>query len=97
MSEHKTCGRCKHWHSLTGKALGKCDKKEIDFVATKKDETRYFQVTESLADDNTKDREIAPFYLTDDFYEKTIITMDKTYITNFNGIKLVNLIDFLLS
>lgn len=77
--------------------VGKCDKKEIDFVATKKDETRYFQVTESLADDNTKEREIAPFYLTDDFYEKTIITMDKTYITNFNGIKIVNLIDFLLS
>lgn len=33
MSEHKTCGRCKHWHSLTGKALGKCDKKE--FITTR--------------------------------------------------------------
>ena len=34
---------------------------------------------------------------THDFYEKTIITTDKTYVTNINGIKIVNLIDFLLS
>lgn len=77
--------------------VGKCDNKEIDFVAIKKEETKYFQVTESIAEEKTKEREIAPFYSTNDFYEKTIITMDKTYVTNANGIKIVNLIDFLLS
>ena len=77
--------------------VGKCDNKEIDFVAMKKEETRYFQVTESIVEEKTKEREIAPFYSTNDFYEKTIITMDKTYATNANGIKIVHLIDFLLS
>ena len=77
--------------------VGKCDNKEIDFVAIKKEETRYFQVTESLADAKTQEREVAPFYSTNDFYEKTIITTDKTYATNVNGIKIVNLTDFLLS
>ena len=76
--------------------VGKCDNKEIDFVAIKKEETRYFQITESLTDGKTQEREIAPFYSTNDFYEKTIITADKTYATNINGIKIVNLTDFLL-
>lgn len=77
--------------------VGKCDNKEIDFVAIKKEETHYFQVTESLSDAKTQEREVAPFYSTNDFYEKTIITTDKTYATNVNGIKIVNLTDFLLS
>lgn len=77
--------------------VGKNDTKEIDFVAINKEETRYFQVTETLADKTTQEREIAPFRSTHDFYEKTIITADKTYVTNVNGIKIVNLIDFLLT
>ena len=77
--------------------VGKNDTKEIDFVAINKEETRYFQVTEALVGKKTQEREIAPFRSTHDFYEKTIITTDKTYVTNLNGIKIVNLIDFLLS
>ncbi len=77
--------------------VGKNDNKEIDFVAINKEETRYFQVTETLADKITQEREIAAFRFTNDFYEKTIITTDKTYVTNINGIKIVNLLDFLLS
>ena len=77
--------------------VGKNDTKEIDFVAISKEEIRYFQVTETLAGKATQEREIAPLRSTHDFYEKTIITGDKTYITNVNGIKIVNIIDFLLS
>lgn len=77
--------------------VGKNDTKEIDFVAINKEETRYFQVTETLADKTTQEREIAPFRSTQDFYERTIITTDKTYVTNVNGIKIVYIIDFLLS
>lgn len=76
--------------------VGKNNTKEIDFVAINKEETRYFQVTETLMNEATKEREIAAFH-TNDFYEKTIITADKTYVTNVNGIKIINLIDFLLS
>ena len=77
--------------------VGKCENREIDFVAIKKGETKYYQVTESMMDKSTREREIAPFYATNDFYEKTIITADKTYITDANGINIVNLTDFLLS
>lgn len=77
--------------------VGKCDNKEIDFVAINEQETRYFQVSETLADENTRNREIAAFQGTKDFYEKTIITTDRTYVTNIYGIKIVNLIDFLLA
>lgn len=77
--------------------VGKSETKEIDFVAIGKKETRYFQVTETLFDKATLQREVAPFYSTPDFFEKTIITADKTYVSNANGIKIVNLIDFLLS
>ena len=45
----------------------------------------------------TLQREVAPFYSTPDFFEKTIIAADKTYVSNADGIKIVNLIEFLLS
>lgn len=77
--------------------VGKNNTKEIDFVAINKEETRYFQVTETLMNKATQEREIAAFSSTNDFYERTIITTDKTYVTNINGIKIINLIDFLLS
>lgn len=77
--------------------VGKNNNKEIDFVAINKEETRYFQVCQTINDENTLNREIAAFKSTHDYYEKTIITTDKTYVSNINGIKIVNLIDFLLS
>lgn len=77
--------------------VGKNNNKEIDFVAINKEETRYFQVCQTINDENTLNREIEAFKSTHDYYEKTIITTDKTYVSNINGIKIVNLIDFLLS
>lgn len=77
--------------------VGKNGTKEIDFVAINKEKTRYFQVTETLKDKLTQEREISAFRSTQDYYEKTILTTDYTYVTTVNGIKIVNLIDFLLS
>ena len=77
--------------------VGKNETKEIDFVAVSKDEKLYIQVTQSLLDESTRERELAPFQNTNDFYQKIVITMDQNYVTNANGIKIVNLIDFLLS
>ena len=77
--------------------VGENGTKEIDFVAINKEETRYFQVTETLKDKLTQEREISAFRFTQDYYQKTILTTDNTYVTNVNGIKIVNLIDFLLS
>lgn len=77
--------------------VGKNQTKEIDFVAINKSETRYFQIAETILNEETLKREITPLINTNDFYEKTIITMDKTFATNIKGIKIINLIDFLLS
>lgn len=70
--------------------------KTIDFVAINKSETKYIQVCETLNDKTTLERELSAFKFTTDYYE-IIITIDKTYVTNINGIKIINIIDFLLS
>lgn len=77
--------------------IGKTGTKEIDFVAINQQETVYYQVSQSILDADTRERETAPFYSTNDFFEKVIITTDKNYATNENGIKIVNIIDFLLN
>lgn len=77
--------------------VGKTGTKEIDFVAINQQETIYYQVSQSILDADTRERETAPFYSTNDFFEKIIITTDKNYATNENGIKIVNIIDFLLN
>lgn len=77
--------------------VGKTGTKEIDFVAINQKETIYYQVSQSILDAGTRERETAPFYSTNDFFEKIIITTDKNYATNENGIKIVNIIDFLLN
>ena len=77
--------------------VGKAGTKEIDFVAVNQQETIYYQVSQSILDTATRERETAPFYSARDFFEKIIITADKNYVTNENGIKIVNIIDFLLN
>ena len=74
---------------------GKTKKGEIDFVATKPDKKIYIQVAFSIPNEETKIREFGAYDVINDNYPKYVITMDKmTY--DYNGIKHVNLIDFLL-
>ena len=77
-------------------SVGKIDNLEIDFVAQNYDEKIYYQVSASILDENTKKRELNPFDHIPDHYEKVILTMDRTPIKDFNGIKNINIIDFLL-
>ena len=77
-------------------AVGKIDNLEVDFVAQNYDEKIYYQVSASILDENTKKRELNPFDHIPDHYEKVILTMDRTPIKDFNGIKNINIIDFLL-
>lgn len=76
--------------------IGKWYDLEVDFIAVKQDEKKYYQVALSLLDEKVKQREIAPFKAIPDNYEKTILSMDKTYITDYEGIKFKNIIDFLM-
>ena len=76
--------------------IGKVGVTEIDFVAKKNDEIRYYQVTASMTERSTFDREMAPLQNISDNYPKTVITLDRFTLGNYGGIEVVNAIDWLL-
>lgn len=77
--------------------VGKTDNLEVDFIATKATEKKYYQVTYSMLDERVKKRELGVLKGINDNYEKTVITMDKIYNnTSDDGIKIKYLVDFLL-
>ena len=77
--------------------VGNNNKKEIDFVARNMKDTYYIQVSYSIADAATREREISSFYYLDDGYKKIVVTMDNDpFVILDNGYKKVNMVDFLL-
>ena len=76
-------------------AVGKVGDKEIDFIATKDREKIYYQVTEDMSAEATKERELAPLRAVRDNYEKVILTMNAGSTASIDGIKVERLIDFL--
>lgn len=77
--------------------IGKSDKLEIDFIATKYDEKMYIQVSASVMDENVTAREIRPLLSTKDAYPKIILTMDHLLYNDIEGVKIINIVDFLLN
>lgn len=77
-------------------AIGKVGNVEVDFVASNANEKVYYQVTQTMASEQTKEREFRPMIQIRDNYEKVILTMDRTFVNSADGIKVVNLIDWLL-
>jgi len=75
--------------------IGKNADKEIDFVATQRDEKLYIQVCRELPKES--DRELANLMEIKDHFPKMIVTLDDYASGNVNGIKIVHLADFLLS
>ncbi len=77
--------------------IGRNDKKEIDFIARNMKDTFYIQVSYSLLEEKTREREIGSFRKLDDGYKKIIITMDDDPFTDLGyGYKKMNILDFLL-
>lgn len=76
--------------------VGKNGTTEVDFVVRKNDITEYYQVTASLTDETTFEREIAPLRNIRDNYPKTILTLDRFTLGNYDGIKVENAVDWLL-
>lgn len=76
--------------------IGKVGETEIDFVAEKPNEKLYIQVTESMQSTETRERELRPLRMIFDNYEKIVLSMDHSYINSYDGIKSINLIDWLL-
>ena len=77
--------------------IGKVGENEIDFIAENPEEKIYIQVTESMQSPETRQRELRPLQMIPDNYEKIILSMDRSFITSYDGIKAINLIDWLLS
>ncbi len=71
------------------------DGREIDFMTTDGENIEYYQVTVSIMDETTKERELRALRAIPDNHPKTIITLDKYPVKNIDGIRIVNIIDFL--
>lgn len=76
--------------------IGKVGDLEIDFIAEKDGDRIYYQVAASVLDPATFSREITPLQKVSDHYPKFIISMDELSV-NEDGIKQINIIDFLLA
>lgn len=76
--------------------IGKVGEAEIDFVAEKPNDKLYIQVTESMCSPETRERELRPLQMIRDNYEKIVLSMDRDFINSFDGIKSMNLIDWLI-
>ena len=76
--------------------VGYLQKAEIDFVATKGEQTIYVQATYLLANEETVTREFGNLALIKDNFPKYVVSMDSLYSgTNFQGIHHMHLRDFL--
>ncbi len=77
--------------------VGQFDKNEIDFVVINSNEIEYYQVALTVLDENTLKRELDAFKNVKDNYPKYLITLDDVMVnTDYDGIKVVNALEWLL-
>ncbi len=77
-------------------AVGKYGSAEVDFVARRQDVITYYQVTADMTAKETFEREMRPLRSIHDNYEKIVLTLDRFSTGNYDGIKVVNVVDWLL-
>jgi len=77
--------------------VGKAGQNEVDFVAQKDEGVTYFQVTASMLEESTFAREMAPLTSIPDHYPKIVLTLDRYSLGDYNGIRVRNVVDWLLS
>ena len=76
--------------------VGKCDDNEIDFVAMNEKGTEYYQVSYTVKGNDTLERELKPLYNINDHNPKYLLTADIVPFTSHDGIKQINVFDWLL-
>ncbi len=78
-------------------SIGKVDNAEVDFIGTKADEKVYVQVTEAMTSEDVRKRELAPLQKINDNYEKMVLSINPGMDSSYDGIKSINLIDWLIA
>lgn len=76
--------------------IGKVNELEVDFVAENSDGTEYYQVAATVREQATLKRELAPFAKIDDNHPKILLRLDDDPSDNFNGIRKMNALDWLM-
>ena len=76
--------------------VGKVDEFEVDFVAMDGKRITYYQVAATVRDENTLKRELAPLQKIADHYPKVILTLDDDPEADYEGIRRVNALDWLM-
>ncbi len=77
--------------------IGKTDHGEIDFVANRRNQRIYIQVTQEIRSEETEKRECGRLLEIDDNYPKYLVSFDDTISDNYQGIRTMHIVDFLLS
>lgn len=77
--------------------IGKNDDNEVDFVAINEQGEEYYQVSYTVKDKLTLERELKPLQNINDHNPKYLLTTDYTPYTSYNGIKQINVFDWLLT
>ena len=75
--------------------VGKVQDLEIDFIAMRGSEKAYIQVSDNIAAQGTFERELAPFAKIRDGYPRMLIARTRNPETDFEGVRIVNLADWL--
>ena len=76
--------------------IGKTGDAEVDFIAINSEGQEYYQVAQTVMDESTLKRELSPLDSIKDHNPKYLLTMDYMPLTSYNGIKQINILEWLL-